>query len=399
MEGGRLTAARVIAAMITTGARSRKELETQLGLGKASISRTVDRLIRGGYVTEGPKADGASRGRKPRSLLVEPDLAYLLGTDLEGFAVRACVLDCARRIVATARRRIGTGWSVGRILKEWSAVLEEVVTRAGIPKSKIAGIGAGLPGVVTSDGLRTYAYLPPGQWVDLDVSEVLGSLGPGVAGANNVLCVADYERRMGVARGQTSFLVVLARYGLGAAMYGNGAFLVGDGAFTCELGHMRIRAGGPACVCGKRGCLDVMASGRTLPARRQRRGRAWKTELGNRIKALGVGVANLLKVFHPSLVILDGVYNDYESDVKPALIEALHHELCGIRLSTPRLAFGDKVEFKTSIGAALRAADAFLQNHVAGNVLVKRRSRRRSATNRARPEQSRSKRFGEEELK
>ena len=121
------------------------------------------------------------------------------------------------------------------------------------------------------------------------------------------------------------------------AVCGNGAFLLGEETFTGELGHMRINTTGPRCICGSQGCLDVLASARTLPPAGRRRGRAWKDELARRSRALGVGIANLLKVFHPPAVILNGVYNDYAPDVLPGLTEVLEHELSGIGLSPPEV--------------------------------------------------------------
>jgi predicted NBD/HSP70 family sugar kinase len=159
-------------------------------------------------------------------------------------------------------------------------------------------------------------------------------------------------------------MVVLARYGLGAALYGNGQFLVGDDAFTCELGHMRIDREGARCICGRRGCLDTVVSGRTLPPADRRRGAAWERELARRMQALGVGMGNVLKIFHPPLVVLDGLYNEYEETVLPMLRGALKRELEGLGLSVPRLVIGDKAEFKTAIGAALRAADVFLADYL-----------------------------------
>ena len=127
---------------------------------------------------------------------------------------------------------------------------------------------------------------------------------------------------------------------------------------------MRIDAKGRECVCGRRGCLDVVASGRTLPPPSRRRGLAWRRDLEVRVRALGVGIANLLKVFHTPLVILDGIYNEYGDSVRPTLAAALTSELGGLGLPTPELAFGEDAEFKASTGAALRAGDAFLVDHL-----------------------------------
>ena len=238
MSMSRQTAARALAKMITGGVNSRRGLETELGLRKASVSRTVNGLIRRGVVWEGRKLDADTRGRKAVSLKIRPDSAYLLGTDLEGLAVRACVLDARQRVVEQAKRAISRRWSANRILETWAALIREVLDKADVPPDRIAGIGAGLPGIVGSDGFCTHAYLPPGQWIDLDARKPLAQLGLPVITANNGLCVADYEHRLGAARGRESFLLILARYGLGAVMYGNGRFLVGERMFTCEFGQV-----------------------------------------------------------------------------------------------------------------------------------------------------------------
>jgi len=356
--------ARLISALVSAQSDTRRGLEGPLGLGKAAISVMTDRLIRQGYISEGAKLSRSVRGRKSVALAVRPDLGYLIGTDLEGLAIRACLLNSARELVAKAKCEVSSSWTPAKLLKQWEALLDDLVRQSGVRLDRIAGIGAGLPGMLAPGQLTTRAYLPPGQWVNLDATRALSRLGLPVTVANNVLCAADYERRLGVAAGESSFLVVLVRYGVGAALYGNGQFLVGDDSFTCEMGHMRIDRDGPRCVCGRRGCLDAVASGRTLPPVERRRGVAWERELARRMQALGVGMANILKIFHPPLVLLDGVYNEYEEVVLPMLRQTLKQELDGLGLSVPRLVIGEKVEFKAGIGAALRAADLFMEPYL-----------------------------------
>ena len=379
MRVGRQAAARVLAEMVSSGADSRKALATALQLSKASVSRTVSGLLAHGLLKEGRKRADAGRGRRTISLRMAGDLAYLLGTDLEGRALRACLLDCSHRLVATGKCTINVHWSISEILRQWGNLLESVVKRSRIPLRKIAGIGVGLPGMVSRDGLHSRAYLPPGQWIDLDPWPALERLSLKVVGANNVLCTSDYERRLGAGRGQKSFLSVLVRFGIGAAMFGNGSFLMGEEMFSTELGHMCLDMRGPVCICGGRGCLDVFASGRTLPPLRRRKGLAWRQDLAKRSQALAIGIANVLKLFHPPLVIINGVYNDDEAEIRPLLTRAIDAELRNIGLSVPKVAFGREVEFKTSMGAALRAADAFLQEHFMKNMLGKKTATRKKA--------------------
>jgi predicted NBD/HSP70 family sugar kinase len=189
-----------------------------------------------------------------------------------------------------------------------------------------------------------------------------------VTAANNALCVAEYERRAGCAADATSFISIIARYGIGAAVCARGSFLEGEHTFIGEFGHTRINIDGPKCVCGRNGCLDVYASGRTLPAKPKRNGAAWKRALSKRVEYLAAALANLLKVCHAPLVVLNGVYNDYAGQVLPVLTRALENELEPLGIESPGLAFGEPSELKSSVGAAHRAADAFLRSHLAGRI-------------------------------
>lgn len=361
--------ARIVAEMVRSGVQSRREIGSRLGMSKGSISRAVERLIRAAFIEQGRRFNGSGRGRKTTPLKVRPALAYALGTDVEGMALRACLLDCSGRVVAEGKRTVGARWSMSRTLKQWSSLIEQVLKNCGVSRRKIVGLGAGLPGTISRNGLRVRAYLPPGRWVDFDASAELGRFRLPLTAANNVVCVSEYERRAGAAKGAASFVSILARYGLGAAMYSDGSFLIGEEAFAGEFGHMRVAVRGPDCICGRKGCLDVFASGRTWPPTNHRKGPRWKRELARGSRYLAIGLANLLKVFHPPIVIFNGIYNSHEEQVKPILMEILEHDLAGLGLSVPEVVFGEPVEFKASIGAALRARDAFLQAHLMNKVL------------------------------
>jgi predicted NBD/HSP70 family sugar kinase len=368
--------------MFAHGAESRKDLCKRMEMSKASITRAVDRLLAAGLVEEGTKFSKSGRGRRAASLRVRPDIGYLLGADLEGMAVRACILDCSRQIVAGAKLAVGPHWSVRKIVEQWAALIDQVIRSSGVPRDRIVALGVGLPGVVSRDRLLTHTYLPPGRWADLDIGAALERFHLPVTAVNNVICVSEYERRMGVARGAPAFMSVLVRYGIGAAFYADGSFLHGEALFTGELGHTRLDARGPVCVCGRRGCLDVFASGRTWPGETFRTDGERRRELARRARYLGVAVANVLKMFHPPLVVLNGLYNQYRANVAPALAEVLEQELASLGISVPDAVFGEPVEFKSSIGAAFRAADEFLEPHISRNVLSPQGNAKQKGVNR-----------------
>ena len=357
----------VLKEMILSDANSRRDLGKKLGVSKAAITQVVSRLLELGLVEEGLSVEEARRGRKAISLNVKNGITYFLGTDIEGLSIRTCILDCGMNIVASRQCAIGPDWTVKKILKRWQLLIDEVLEVAQIKLDKIASIGIGLPGKVAQNGnFSSRAILPPGRWVDFNASFISEKYKRGTSVANNVFCVAEYERRLGIAQGADNFMAVVIRYGVGAAIFANGAYITGKEFLAGELGHMRIKAGGPTCVCGQTGCLDTLVSGRTWPDRQTASDGSIRRQLSKRAKYLAIGLGNLFKVVHLPLLIIDGIYNDYTYYFEPKFTEALKQELKGLSLPLPEIVFGNTVQFKSSIGAAMLAADAFLQDHLEG---------------------------------
>ena len=76
------------------------------------------------------------------------------------------------------------------------------------------------------ENLSTRTYLPPGQWVDFNISRFKPKFGLEIVAANNVVCVSEYERKKGKAVGSDYFISLLLRYGIGACIYSNGSFFL-----------------------------------------------------------------------------------------------------------------------------------------------------------------------------
>lgn len=359
----------ILNAIVVSGATSRGDLCQILGLSKAAVTQVVNRLLDRKLLIEGQLLQENRVGRKTRMLFVKPDLGYFLGTDLEGLAIRVCLMDCSGAIAASAKRAIAAKCSKAWILNNWKEVVADLLNRSGINHKKIVGLGAGLPGMINKEKMSTRAYLPPGKWVDFDISSFRNEFGFEIAAHNNVVCVSEYERKTGVAVGMDDFICILARYGIGASIYSNGLLTAGSGLSTAELGHMRLDLKGRDCICGQKGCLDVYASGRTWKPKEGSSEVLFSRRLESRGRYLGVAVANVLKLFHPPLVIINGIYNDYEHIVRPAIVKTLDDQLQGLKIPVPKVIFGAPVELKASIGAAMQAANTFFMNYLNKRIL------------------------------
>ena len=75
------------------------------------------------------------------------------------------------------------------------------------------------------------------------------------------------EAVLGAGRDADNFLMVIVGTGVGGAVVSDGRPLVGSHGLAGEIGHLQLDPNGPACGCGGRGCLEMVASGAALSRR------------------------------------------------------------------------------------------------------------------------------------
>jgi predicted NBD/HSP70 family sugar kinase len=195
------------------------------------------------------------------------------------------------------------------------------------------GVGIGLAGIIDS-AAGICRYSPSFGWRDVDLVTPLESkLGLDVRLANDVDSLTIAEQWFGHGRGYEHFVVVTVGRGIGAGFVINGRFYGGHEGGVGELGHVMVQPDGPSCVCGRRGCLEVLASDvALLEAARVAVARGHTTTLANaaditidalvvaadegdvvarRLLAesgrwLGIGMSILVNLLNPQLIILAG---------------------------------------------------------------------------------------------
>lgn len=184
----------------------------------------------------------------------------------------------------------------------------------------VAGIGIGCTGPVDPFTGRIGRVDTIPGWNGLNLVETFGSrLGLPVAVENDADAAALAESRRGAGRGAARFLYVTVSTGIGGGAVLDGALYRGAGGSHPEFGHHVVEASGPACYCGAHGCWEALASGRALArfyggGASARRVCELARESDPRARAaveraafyLGVGLANLVTVFAPDVVVLGG---------------------------------------------------------------------------------------------
>jgi glucokinase len=220
-----------------------------------------------------------------------------------------------------------------------ASILATMVTSAeAVMDPAVATVGIAAAGLVESDtGVLRFA--PNLAWRDVPLaSHVAGALGVTAWADNDNTAATWGEFRAGAARRVRDLLFVGVGTGIGGGIVIDGSLVRGAHGFAGEIGHIVVEPDGPRCGCGNRGCWEQVASGSAIA--RAGRGavrrhpyselvarskgdpkavtgvmvteaaRAGDTascgilvEAGNR---LGQGIAGLVNVLDPELVIVGG---------------------------------------------------------------------------------------------
>ena len=138
--------------------------------------------------------------------------------------------------------------------------IDELLRTAGIGKTRIKGIGLGVPGIV--DTRRDHILAAPN--INLTGVPLSGQLKRKfrvpIAMTNDVNAGLLGEAWLGVARGLAHVVGVFPGTGVGGAAITHGRLLLGAHGAATELGHMIMDVDGPLCHCGNHGCLEALAS-------------------------------------------------------------------------------------------------------------------------------------------
>jgi len=245
---------------------SRTELTQKVGLTTASVINITNALMDAGILVRAGLAGGPSQGRKALLLSVNPNAAFVLGTELNTEAITVGVSNFNGEFISCVQTAISSYDGCEAILDKLVETVERGLRESGVERSRVLGMGMALPGPLDSE--RGVMINPPNfpDWNNVPIKDILEKrLGFPVCcdRETNAAVLAEYY--LGAAAGyKTAFFLSLFKLGVGGGMISNGNVLHGfcDGAG--EIGHTTVDPAGIQCTCGNYGCLEAMVSGKAL---------------------------------------------------------------------------------------------------------------------------------------
>ena len=341
------------------GATSRADLTALTGLNRSTVRALTGELVDAGLAVESAPVGRGGAGRP--SITVEPasDHVYVLSVDLGVERLTAVRVGLGGVVLDRRSLRQTPGdFSVPSTLARLSGLLRALLD--GAPTDGVCvGIGIGVCGVVSTDE-GTVRFAPNIGWIDVPLrdlmAEVLDTRLPiDLGNDGDVGALAEHLR--GAGRGASDMVFVAGEVGIGGGVIVGGRPFRGAGGYAGEVGHMSVDPKGRVCRCGRRGCWETEISdqavllatgaldGVTLDdvLAAYVAGERWAQAGVRRVgRSLGAGVANLVNIFNPELIVFGGAVRHIFSATEPLVREALAGALAapgqGVRLAVAGLA-------------------------------------------------------------
>jgi glucokinase len=307
---------------------------------------------------------------------------YVLGVDLGGtkISVGAMTADGSRQLGERTEATLaaeGADAVVGRIVSLIEATIGAVTKETGARRDDILGVGIGSPGPL--DRERGIVITTPNLgWHNFPLRDrVADATGLRATLDNDANCATVGEWWIGAARGGRNVVGMTIGTGIGGGLILDGKLYHGSSDVAGEIGHTSIEFNGRRCKCGNEGCLEAYASG-PATAERAREALAggessaliamaggdlstltahhvYDAALqGDRVareivretaRFIGAGIANLLNIFNPDVVVLAG-----------GVAEAGEELFAPVRMEVRRRAFKPAVEACRIVPGALHGA-------------------------------------------
>jgi predicted NBD/HSP70 family sugar kinase len=242
----------VLQGIIAGDSSSRADIARSTGLTPATVSNLVAELIEEGLVEE--TGTGPSAGGKPPTLLgLNAEAQSVIAVDLSDGRLVGALLDLrGAAIRRSPSQPIGRGQEA---IDQLIDTVDDLLAAAGRTPM---GIGVGTPGVVDDDG--TVIEASNLGWRTVPVGSLLAErYGAPVHVVNNSRAAALAEYSFGGHESE-NLLVVKIGNGIGAGVVLDGRVHGGEDSAAGEIGHVVVAPGGPACSCGKNGCLETIAA-------------------------------------------------------------------------------------------------------------------------------------------
>lgn len=360
------------------GPLSRSSLTTLMGLNRSTIAGLVAELEELGLVVQGTPVSTAKVAGRPSAAVKPTEHAYVLAVDVRVDGLVVARVGIAGEVLSQATGPSPHEHEPGATADAVADMIKMVIRDAD-PDSRLVGIGVSVPGIIER-GTSVVRLAPNLGWRDVPFGDLLMKrlgvdLVPVLGNDADHGALAEHLR--GAARGFDDVVYISGEVGVGAGLIAGGLQVTGASGFAGEVGHLPLGGGVRPCHCGATGCWETEVGAAAIadavgcPSDRLANLGAFldelstaPTDLGAVGAHLGLGLASLVNLLNPRVIVLGGylrsLYPWVKADIESELAaRALDASRAGVTVCPPGLG-----EYSVLFGASEVAFHALLADPV-----------------------------------
>ena len=242
------------------GHTSATELSKLLKISLPTCIVLLNDLIFTGYLKNIGVGE-SSGGRKPSLYGLCEDEFYVIACDFARYSANMAIFDCYNKFV-TPVVQIDTHIDDLQLVDKLYEAAKKLMADHGIAEEKVLGLGVDMPGLINSKAGINYTIKDKKrQNIRRDLKLKFNKA---VYVDNDARMHAQGEFNFGAAKKYKDAIIIHWSWGLGLGIFVNGQLYNGKNGFAGEFSHIPMVENGELCICGKRGCLETIASSNTI---------------------------------------------------------------------------------------------------------------------------------------
>ena len=373
------TRAMILDAIRRSKRIARIDLAQATDISQATVTTITAEMIRQGLIEEVPRDDtaGQSRRGRPRvDLKLRADAYKVAGLKIADTMISVVLADFEGTVIQEYEYpRPDAHVTVDFLISEIKQALATTVREAGLSQADLSAVGVGIAGVVdASQGLVHWSPFFDQNSIYLG-GMLKETLGLPVFLDNDANLVAMAEQYLGDAQHHANFIVVTIESGVGMGIVIDNQVYRGTRGCGAEFGHTKVQLDGALCRCGQRGCLEAYvadyallreASFNTSLFRGQspdksvqellaaaRAGEPTAQSIVTRSSRIfAMGLANLVNLFDPELIILSGERMTFDHLYAEDVIKMIQSTIVQVDADPPKVVIHKWGNFMWAQGAA-----------------------------------------------
>ncbi|MCM0041644.1 MAG: ROK family protein [Algoriphagus sp.] len=345
---------RLIKNLYQKGASTANEICGSMGISLPTVNTLLMDLIRSGEVIKQGRA-ASQGGRKPDLYRLAPDAFYVLAVDLSKFSVSLALYNCQHTQVKDKVSHKLVLNNEADTFEQLCLHLETYISTSGLSSQKIIAIGISMPGLIDSKAGINHTYLNFGG---KSLQAHLESRFPqAIFLENDARAMTLAEFKFGAAKYAQNVLGIFVGWGIGLGIIIDGKLYQGTSGFAGEFAHSPLFESQEInCTCGKKGCLEAIASGTSIVRMAEeallldkdsilaRMAKSYKGPLDPNLVVqaakegdqraitilsdvglnLGRGISMLIQLLNPELIVLGGAVAEANQYILTPIQQALN---------------------------------------------------------------------------